>query len=103
MEVYNVKIGTTNGLDNFFRVNIVNNKTYFSEQAPRLKYIRNQNDDIYCPISVADTFDNSLFSPFLTPEDNITMVAAEACRTFELYYKETGNKMLKIIRNVKRE
>ncbi|XP_067629010.1 scavenger receptor class B member 1 isoform X2 [Eurosta solidaginis] len=90
-EIYNVKIGTKHGLDNFFRVNSLNNKTYFFEQSNRLKIPRHEQAYKYCPIELADTFDNSLFTPYLTPERELTIIAGEACRTHRLKYTGVVN------------
>ncbi|CAD6998694.1 unnamed protein product [Ceratitis capitata] len=83
-EIYNVKIGTKNGIENFFKVNNLNNKTYFPEQSNRLK--NSKHDYQYCPIDLAETFDNSLFTPYLDPLREINIIAGEACRTHRLNY-----------------
>lgn len=83
-EVYNVKIGVKNGFENFFRINTLNNKTYFSQQKSLLAQA--QRGEEPCPILVEDSFDNSLFPPFMTPATSIDIVAIELCRTLKAYY-----------------
>ncbi|XP_011194480.1 scavenger receptor class B member 1 [Zeugodacus cucurbitae] len=87
-EIYNVKIGPINGVDNFFRVRTLNNKEYFPEHINRLKTL-NQTASQYCPIVLSDAYDNSLFQPYLDPERDITIIAGEACRTHRLNYVDT--------------
>ncbi|XP_054738326.1 scavenger receptor class B member 1 [Anastrepha obliqua] len=87
-EIYNVKIGDKNGVDNFFQVNTLNNKTYFPEQSNRLRLVKQKKYYTYCPIEVPGTFDNSLFTPFLDPERELTIIASEACRTHRLTYSD---------------
>uniref|UniRef100_A0A1A9WI69 Scavenger receptor class B member 1 n=1 Tax=Glossina brevipalpis TaxID=37001 RepID=A0A1A9WI69_9MUSC len=82
--IYNVKIGVDNGVENFFRVNTFNNKTYFPQQREFLK--RAKKSDEYCPIILENSFDNSLFPPFLTPETELNIIATESCRTHKLNY-----------------
>ncbi|KAI9583722.1 hypothetical protein GQX74_005470 [Glossina fuscipes] len=82
--IYNVKIGVDNGIENFFRVNTFNNKTYFPQQRAFVK--RAKKSDEYCPVILDNSFDNSLFPPFLTPETELNIIATEACRTLKLNY-----------------
>lgn len=84
-EVYNVKIGVKNGFKEFFRVNTLNNRTYFPQQKSLLEQAR--RDATSCPILVENSFDNSLFPPFMTPDTPIDIVAIELCRTLKAYYE----------------
>ncbi|XP_075165938.1 scavenger receptor class B member 1 [Haematobia irritans] len=82
-EVYNVRIGTNNGFENFFRINNLNGKTLFSEQKANVG--RNGPNET-CPINVVNAFDNSLFPPFLKKDADISIVAIETCRTMKMHY-----------------
>lgn len=86
-EVFNVKIGVNNGFENFFRVNSLNNKTYFPQQKSLL--MKAKREDNSCPIIVKDSFDNSLFPPYMKPDTPISIVAIESCRTLKAYYDGT--------------
>ncbi|XP_065369567.1 scavenger receptor class B member 1 [Calliphora vicina] len=85
-EEYNVRIGLDNGMENFFRVNTLNNKTYFHERSSQLK--RDRRADDYCPVKFDNAFDNSLFPPFLKPGRDFNIVAIESCRTLKMKYDE---------------
>ncbi|XP_073847456.1 scavenger receptor class B member 1 [Musca autumnalis] len=85
-EVYTVRIGTKNGFENFFRLVDLNGKTYFPERRSNYLY-PNPNED--CPIVVENTFDNSLFPPFLKNDTDLNIVAVETCRTMKMYYNGT--------------
>nr|ABC25069.1 scavenger receptor protein [Glossina morsitans morsitans] len=77
--IYNVKIGVDNGIENFFRVNTFNNKTYFPQQRAFVK--RAKKSDEYCPVILDNSFDNSFFPPLLTRETELNIIATESCRT----------------------
>lgn len=82
--IYNVKIGVDNGIENFFRVNTFNNKTYFPQQRAFVK--RAKKSDEYCPVILDNSFDNSFFPPLLTRETELNIIATESCRTLKLNY-----------------
>ncbi|XP_059224990.1 scavenger receptor class B member 1 [Stomoxys calcitrans] len=82
-EIYNVRIGTKNGFDNFFRINQLNGQEYFAEQKSNIG--RNKPNET-CPINVVNALDNSLFPPYIKKNTNFTIVAIETCRTMEMYY-----------------
>ncbi|XP_050325706.1 scavenger receptor class B member 1 [Bactrocera neohumeralis] len=88
-EIFNVKIGSKNGVNNFFKVNSLNQKTFFPEQMNRLKNLKLTTGSQYCPIELSEAFDNSLFTPYLDPERELTIIAGEACRTHLLNYVDT--------------
>lgn len=85
-EEYSVRIGMDNGLENFFRVNTLNNKTHFPERASQLKRTARAND--YCPIRIDNAFDNSLFPPLIAPGRDFNIVAIESCRILKMKYDE---------------
>ncbi|KAM7346224.1 scavenger receptor class B member 1 [Cochliomyia hominivorax] len=84
-EEYNVRIGTESGMENFFRVNTLNNKTYFLERGTKMN--RGIKSDDYCPVKLDDAFDNSIFPPFLEPGRDFNIVAIESCRTLNMRYR----------------
>lgn len=89
-EVYKVRIGVDNGFEDFFRLLEYNGKSYFAEQ--RVNYNnRNPNED--CPVTVENSFDNSLFPPYLKSDTELSIIAVETCRTMRMYYDGPEERM----------
>ncbi|XP_017045121.1 scavenger receptor class B member 1 [Drosophila ficusphila] len=82
-EVYTVNIGPKRGLDNFFRIETLNDEVIIREQLPyTYRY-----DSESCPFNVTGALDNSLFPPFVQPETPLDIVAIESCRVLPLTYQ----------------
>ncbi|KAH8320579.1 hypothetical protein KR067_005522 [Drosophila pandora] len=84
-EVYTVKIGPEQGLENFFRVETLNGQQIIREQWERL----HEFDSAECPYNVTGALDNSLYPPFVQPDTPLEIVAAESCRVLPLTYVGT--------------
>nr|XP_016927607.1 scavenger receptor class B member 1 [Drosophila suzukii] len=82
-EVYSVKIGPEHGIENFFRIETLNNEVIIREQRPHtFRY-----DSGSCPFNVTGALDNSLFPPFVQPDTPLDIVAIESCRVLPLNFQ----------------
>ncbi|XP_055854264.1 lysosome membrane protein 2-like [Episyrphus balteatus] len=86
-EVYTVNIGMQHGMENFFKVRSLNNLTVFEKQLDKI-----QLDPEVCPIHVDNAFENALFPPYLKREDQLSIIAADSCRTLPLVYEHDVSK-----------
>jgi len=80
-EVFTVNIGTDHGVENFFRIQSLNEEHLIQEQLNR------QTPDDSCPIDVRGTLDNSLFPPFIQKDTPLNIMASESCRVLPLHYQ----------------
>lgn len=80
-EVFTVNIGTDHGVENFFRIQSLNEKHLIQEQLNR------QTPDDSCPIDVRGTLDNSFFPPFIQKDTPLNIMASESCRVLPLHYQ----------------
>ncbi|XP_060660267.1 uncharacterized protein LOC132794059 [Drosophila nasuta] len=80
-EVFKVNIGTDHGVDNFFRIQTLNDEQLIKEQSNRI-FI-----DDSCPINVEGAHDNSLFPPNIKKNTSLNIVASESCRILPLHYQ----------------
>ncbi|EDW02526.1 lysosome membrane protein 2 [Drosophila grimshawi] len=79
-EVYKVNIGTEHGIDNFFRIQTLNDKQHVEE-------LEEYSEDESCPTRVAGSFDNSLYSPLVKRDTPLSIAAVESCRVLPLNYQ----------------
>ncbi|XP_017010377.2 scavenger receptor class B member 1 [Drosophila takahashii] len=82
-EVYTVKIGPEQGIENFFRIERLNDEIIIREQRPHMR----RYDSDSCPFNVTGALDNSLFPPFVQPDTPLDIVAIESCRVLPLTYQ----------------
>lgn len=81
--MYTVNIGPEPGIENFFRIQSLNDEQLIQE---RLKRSRSEPDES-CPINVVGTLDNSLYPPFVQRDTPLRIVASESCRVLPLHYQ----------------
>ncbi|KAI8034117.1 scavenger receptor class B member 1 [Drosophila gunungcola] len=82
-EIYTVNIGPERGIENFFRIETLNDEVIIREQLPHTKrYTPDQ-----CPFNVTGALDNSLYPPFIQPDTPLDIVAIESCRVLPLTYQ----------------
>ncbi|KAH8283583.1 hypothetical protein KR018_008302 [Drosophila ironensis] len=84
-EEYTVKIGPEHGLENFFRVETLNDEPIIREQMSQVSKF----DSSECPYNVTGAMDNTLFPPFAQPDTPLSIVAVESCRVLPLNYAGT--------------
>ncbi|EDV57110.1 scavenger receptor class B member 1 [Drosophila erecta] len=82
-EVYTVNIGPERGIENFFRIETLNDEVIIREQLPHTR----RYDSNSCPFNVSGALDNSLFPPFVQPDTPLDIVAIESCRVLPLTYQ----------------
>ncbi|KAH8415904.1 hypothetical protein KR222_003516 [Zaprionus bogoriensis] len=82
-EVFTVNIGPKHGINDFFRIQSLNNNQLMRERARRLSWAQAEE----CPINVTNTHDNSLFPPLLTKQTPLNIVASESCRILPMHYQ----------------
>ncbi|KAH8261606.1 hypothetical protein KR044_012138, partial [Drosophila immigrans] len=80
-EVFTVNIGTEHGVENFFRIQTLNEQHLIEEQRHRAFV------DESCPINVHGTLDNSLFPPFIKKNTSLNIMASESCRILPLHFQ----------------
>lgn len=81
-EEYTVNIGPESGLENFFRIEALNDEVVIREQLKNS--YRYDSED--CPFNVSGGLDNSLYPPFVQPDTPLDVVAIESCRVLPLTY-----------------
>ncbi|XP_016981233.1 scavenger receptor class B member 1 [Drosophila rhopaloa] len=82
-EVYTVNIGPERGIENFFRIETLNDEVIIREQLPHTHRLYSDQ----CPYNVTGALDNSLFPPFVQPNTPLDIVAIESCRVLPLTYQ----------------
>ncbi|KAH8370892.1 hypothetical protein KR093_005479, partial [Drosophila rubida] len=80
-EVFTVNIGTEHGVENFFRIQSLNDEHLIQEQRHRAIM------DESCPMNVQGTLDNSLFPPFIKKNTSLNIMASESCRVLPLHFQ----------------